>query len=592
MTDENTKTAALPSFNLIDEPWIPVLMQDGNSQVLSLKDTFAQAPNISQIVAELPTTSVAIEAVLQAILRRALPDYYPEDGQDPKQYREAVMDAVKEYWFDWDPVRGHVEDYLDEWADCFDLFDPKRPFFQVGNLEAAKGEPAGLAILMADVPSGHPFLTMRRAEGLDAIDFAEAARWVVHAQAYDPSGIRGAAVGDKRATGGRVYPIGPGWTARFGAFAPRTGSLAHDLLLSAAPSGIGHLSFDPEEDLPAWEREVATERPQGIGDQEWESLSVKQLRDLRRLPSGPSDVLTWQTRRIRLIAEDDKVTGVILANGDPLDPQNRQTVEPRAAWRYSKPQSTKFKIETYMPKEFTEGSSLWRGTESLFPQAVTTLRPNKQTEVVAFYGPAISDWIAHLGGSNALGRRELNGITFEVVGMVLGSNMSVVDDIITDSLTLPVALLQEENRQYRVEVEDWVQRAERVASAVGGFAADLQRAAGADNTDEVFAEAKGTFLANARIRFLETLSQLEVGDWAATENLGNHWTNELRKLAWQQRTDLLRDIGEAALQGSESGGRYVTAGSAEMFFGRRLAQILGTAPGKPTDQQTKEGTDA
>lgn len=570
MSDSPTDISQEPaSFNLVHEPWIPVLMRDGRNGTLSLMDVFARAPLISQVVAELPTVGAAIEGVLQAILRRSM-DFYHLRGK-----KVTVAGAVQRAWFDWQPVAEGAAAYLRKWEDRFDLLDSVAPFFQAAGLESTKGEVAGLEVLLADVPNGIPFLTMRRSESLQSIEFAEAARWLVHAQAYDPSGIRGAAKGDRRATGGKVYPTGPGWDAWFGLISPRTGSVARDLLLATAPTGVGRLEFDPNADLPAWEREPTTARPQGIGDHAWESLSIKALRDLRRAPEGPADVLTWQSRRIRLVHDGYRVTGVVLANGDPLNPQNRFPVEPRCSWRYSKPQSTKFKTDVYMPKEFAEPNSLWRGVESLFPTSVSTLQPKKNHEVIAFYGPAFSAWIAELSDDDVLGDAELSEVSMEVVGMVLGSQMAVVDDVVTDSLTLPVSLLREENRRYRVEVEDWIRKAEKVASAIAGFAADLERAAGDDNTDGASAQAKGDFLAAARTRFLSKLARLPVGDITGTEELGKQWSQELRRLALDQRSDLLAQAGAAAIIGHTSKGRYLTAGNAERHLRIRLNKILG-----------------
>lgn len=586
---ESDEDNRVRSFNLVKEPWIPVLTRDGTGETVSLEGIFEKAPQISQIVAELPTVGVAIEGLLQAVLRRAVPVYLSTDKFE-------VASAVNEYWADWEPVREHVREYLAEWEHRFDLLDPEVPFFQVADLRTAKGEAAGLEMLLADVPNGTPFLTMRRGENLDRIGLAEAARWIVHAQAYDPSGIRGAAVGDRRAQSGRVYPIGPGWTARFGVITPRTGCLNEDLLLSTVPTGVGKLEFDPYMDLPAWERDPGTERPEGIDDETWEALSSKDLREIRRQPRGPADVLTWQSRRIRLIVEENSVIGLVLAAGDPLDPPNRYTVEPRAAWRFSKPQTTRYKTTVYMPRELPTSSSLWRGIESLFPRSVSMQHPNKKTEVPSFYGPAISSWLAELTDPDLLGDHRLRNVTFEAVGMVLGSNMAVVDDITTDSLSLPVALLREESMRYREAVHDWIDRAEKVATAIAGFAADLARAAGAEDTDGLFESSRGAFLANAHSQFLAVVASLKVGEWSATLELGERWSETLRILTLQQRAVLLLEMGDAAIVGHESGGRYLTAGSAERQLQRRLARILGF-PDRATENaqsgnEVKEGANA
>lgn len=565
-----TERSERDPFNLVDEPWIPALMGDGSTLVLSLGEVFSRAPNIVRLVPDLPTTTVAIEASLQAILRRALPAY-SEHGPWP-----AAEEVATHYWDDWDMAVTSIRDYLNTWRHRFNLFDPVAPFFQAAGLEKLKGGHDTLDKLIADSPGDEAFLTMRRGEKLKSLSLPEAARWLIHAQAYDPSGIRGSAVGDNRNTGGKVYPTGPGWLALFGVITPRSGALHHDLLLATVPAGVGRLEYDPVEDLPVWERDPLTSRPEGIADATWESSPVKEIRAVRRQPKGPADILTWPARRIRLLREGDRVTGVILAAGDPIDPQNRFTVEPRAAWRFSKPQTAKFKTDTYMPRELPTSSAFWRGVEALFPRSVSMEKLPRNKEAIKFYGPAISSWLAELDSPDALGEGALDAVTFEATGAVLGSNRSTIDDIITDSLTLPPALFAEENLRFRVEIQDWVGRAEKVSSAVAGFAADLARAAGSEDTDGLFQETRADFLGSARIAFSAALEGVDMTSFEETQRAGAEWSDGLRRLAYQQRSNLLEALGTAALIGTPKGDQYLTAGNAERWFSQRIRRILGS----------------
>ena len=66
MTDQNTGEEETLSFNLVRDPWIPVLMRSGDTETLSLTQVFQRAPEISQVVGDLPTTTAAIEGVLQS----------------------------------------------------------------------------------------------------------------------------------------------------------------------------------------------------------------------------------------------------------------------------------------------------------------------------------------------------------------------------------------------------------------------------------------------------------------------------------------------------------------------------------------------
>ncbi|MGV7400563.1 type I-E CRISPR-associated protein Cse1/CasA, partial [Mycobacterium kansasii] len=87
-----------------------------------------------------------------------------------------------------------------------DLFDPVAPFFQVAGLRTAKDDVFSLDRIVADVPNGEPLFTTRSGADLARMAPAEAARWLVHAHAFDPSGIKSGALGDDTVKGGKGYP--------------------------------------------------------------------------------------------------------------------------------------------------------------------------------------------------------------------------------------------------------------------------------------------------------------------------------------------------------------------------------------------------
>ena len=190
-------------FNLLDEPWIRVTRLDGAPDEVSLLTLFREATDIAGIHGEIASQDVAILRLLLAICHRAMDG--PED-----------LDTWREYWEEPEHLGRDVIDYLERYRERFDLRDPDRPFFQVAGIHAASGKTSGLESLIADVPNGNPFFTTRMAQGLESIGWAEAARWLVHVHAFDPSGIRTGAVGDPQVKGGKGYPIGPGWTGQIG----------------------------------------------------------------------------------------------------------------------------------------------------------------------------------------------------------------------------------------------------------------------------------------------------------------------------------------------------------------------------------------
>jgi CRISPR system Cascade subunit CasA len=184
-------------FNLIDEPWIVALGRDGRERQESILGVFEHAPLFTTIGGEVPTQAFAITRLLLAFLHRALDG--PEDQQDWEQL-----------WAADELPMAAIRAYADRVRPRFDLFDPVVPFFQVAGLRTAKGEVFGLDRIVADVPNGEPLFTTRSAANLARMGPAEAARWLVHVHAFDPSGIKSGAVGDATVKGGKGYPIGRG----------------------------------------------------------------------------------------------------------------------------------------------------------------------------------------------------------------------------------------------------------------------------------------------------------------------------------------------------------------------------------------------
>ena len=231
-------------FNLLDEPWIRVTRLDGAPDEVSLLALFREATDIAGIHGEIASQDVAILRLLLAISHRTMDG--PED-----------LDTWREYWQDPERLGRDAAAYLERYRERFDLRDPDRPFFQVAGIHAASGKTSELESLIVDVPNGNPFFTTRIAQGLESISWAEAARWLVHVHAFDPSGIRTGAVGDPRVKGGKGYPIGPGWTGQIGTVTVTGESLERTLLLNTVVcESLPDLAdVDPEQDLAPWEHE-------------------------------------------------------------------------------------------------------------------------------------------------------------------------------------------------------------------------------------------------------------------------------------------------------------------------------------------------
>ena len=210
-----------PEFNLLDEPWIPVRLLDGTIADVGLLELLRRTTDIADLACELPTQSIAIQRLVLAIAYRVAP---PGDARDWARQ-----------WDDGAPTERMIE-YLERWRDRFFLFGGRFPFMQVADLRTAKDSISGLEKLIADVPNGEQFFTTRHGRALACIPPSEAARWLVHAQAYDPSGIRSGAVGDSQVKGGKGYPIGPSWCGHLGLVWLKGKDLDETLVLNLIPA--------------------------------------------------------------------------------------------------------------------------------------------------------------------------------------------------------------------------------------------------------------------------------------------------------------------------------------------------------------------
>ncbi|MER5629503.1 type I-E CRISPR-associated protein Cse1/CasA [Streptomyces nitrosporeus] len=440
----------VPSFDLVSRPWLPVQRADGTTADLSLREVFAEAGDLRRLVGDVPTQEFALVRLLLAVLHDAV------DGPEE-------VDDWAELWESDDPFAA-VGPYLERHRGRFDLLHPEKPFFQVAGLRTAGGEISSLNRIVADVPNSGAFFTMRM-PGAERLDFAEAARWLVHAHAFDTSGIKSGMEGDVRVKGGKVYPQGVGWAGNLGGVMLEGGTLRETLLFNLVAADAGGFDFK-KEDAPAWRRE-----PCGPGESDPLSLASR--------PHGPRDLYTWQTRRLLLHHDGRGVHGVVLGYGDPLTPRDRMRTEPMTGWRHSEAQEKKLKSKqpVYMPKEHDPARSAWRGLEALL-QKVPGKGGAQSGAPAAFLPPGVIEWLSQLSYEDVLPPD--HPVRVRVVGARYGTQQSVIDELVDDVVPMPVVLVHPGDARYRQAAIDAVKDADAAVRAYADLAGDLARARGSE----------------------------------------------------------------------------------------------------------------
>ncbi|MEU2082368.1 type I-E CRISPR-associated protein Cse1/CasA [Streptomyces albus] len=540
-----------PSFDLVTEPWLPVQrLDDGTVEEVSLRDLFTRAGEFRRLVGDLPTQEIALLRLMLAIVYDAL--------EGP-----AELEDWEELWLAPDPFAA-VPPYLERHRERFDLLHRDRPFYQVAGLRTARDEVAPLSRIVADVPVGSVFFSMRR-PGVEKLSFAEAARWLVHVHAFDTSGIKSAMVGDEeRAKAGKVYPLGVGSVGNLGGIFAEGATLRETLLLNlialetAYADGTDHAGTG--EDRPVWRRPQPGPGPRDAGP-----------------PTGLCDLYTWQSRRVLLHSEGGVVTGVVLGYGDPLTMPSPWTLEPMTGWRRSPVQEKQQKRSPfYTPRRHDPSRSAWRGLGALLPARQAMTDTGKQGEAAQTLPARITRWLARVitEGDVALPDKL---VRLRLIGAAYGTQQSVVDEVVDDAVVLPIVTLHEKNPRYGAAAIDGVARSEDAVTALGFLAGNLARAAGSDATGPVeaarelgFGALDGPF--RAWVKDLLAFPDLEAARQA--------WRETVRTHIQQLGRQLLASAGPAADEGRMVdvpgiGLRWMDTGRAHVWFTDRLRKVLG-----------------
>lgn len=350
-------------FNLIEEPWIPCVgLRDGQFHEYGLREALVGAGEIREIATSSPLVTVAIHRLLLAVLHRV--------------FGPSGADAWAGMWErgGWDAER--LDAYLREWRSRFNLFDERYPFYQSRSLDFSYALPASkLAHELASGNNATLFDHTFDGLGLELAP-AEAARYLVAQQACAVGGLVSYEKGQdpKRFKSADAAPLARGAVA-----VVRGGDLFRTLMLNL-------VRYDRDQELP-----FSGQR----GDRPaWESDAETQAKDRR--PLGYLDLLTWQSRRIRLERDPDGlVRRVVIMKGFQFpDGYEVKGAETMMAFKANK--KGRATESGWMPVGFREDRALWRDSLSL----LQTARDQRER-------PRTFEWLAGLVGEGILDRGEV-----------------------------------------------------------------------------------------------------------------------------------------------------------------------------------------
>lgn len=311
-------------FCLLDEPWLPVRLTDGQVCELGLLEVFERSGEIVALAETAPPSLVAQYRLLLAITHRALATAFGT-------WRE--KDRVR--WYREGLPLAEIRAYLEAWRERFWLFHPDYPFMQVAALATAKET--------SDKRKPWTQIALASASGNTPVVFD-------HAYDAEPAAIRPASaiatlIGFLQFTpGGLVKALRDadkaGALANTAAVLPVGETLARTLCLAlhSAPRA------DADPDLAYWE---------------CKPLSIAELRGEPLLASGPNDRYTRLSRAVLLRREEDGgIRWLHFAAGLALG-EDPNAPDPMASFRAGS--------NGLVRLSFSEGRALWRDLPALMP---------------------------------------------------------------------------------------------------------------------------------------------------------------------------------------------------------------------------------
>jgi len=383
------------AFDLLTQPWLPVVYRDGTHDEIGVTRLFQHAHRIYRLAGETPPMTAALYRLILAIAHRA---YGPATSAEWRKLRDATTLPAQS-----------LTAYLNQWRSRFDLFDHDRPFLQCPGLSALP--PASVSKLVPYRATGNNVTLFDHTTSSDhlTLDPSDAARWLVTTLTYDPGGTKTPYERDKSSEAAACN--------RFGVTLIESDTLKETLLLNM-------LIYDTSSEKPAMT--TPHDRPS------WEDPEPPNPLPHRRTPAGWTDLLTWPTRRILLNTGNTDghtvVDGVVITPGTRLDGE-LVDVEMMAAFRRPK-QNGKPKLKApLVPVRLVESRGVWRHSIELLLAGTRDRQRPRALDQLADRVEA-----GHISADTVY--------TLRVFGQQLDDKRTVVQSWSEEQVPIPVALLR------------------------------------------------------------------------------------------------------------------------------------------------------
>lgn len=394
------------AFNLVREPWIPCLAPGGTSAgEFGFRDALAQAHQLQEIYASSPLVTISLYRLLIAVLHSAIggPRSTDEWGA---MWRAGQFDM------------SHIDRYLEKWEGHFDLFDRVHPFYQRADLEEDYSKSITQIVHELPKDDGELFLDHTNPLAMEALAASEAARALVTAQCFSPGGL----VSLRKQEPAQSFKSADGSPIFKSAVTLVRGETLHQTLM------LNLCRYSEVDGVPMPAREG--DRPA------WERVALTAAED--RFPDGYRDLLTWQSRRIRLFPchKADGTLGVskvVVMKGNQF-PDDFELAVAETMVPFKKDLRKNAKVTGWVPLVIRNNRSLWRDSTAILQQAGR----EGESAPLALTRSRSFDWLATLETEGELGT---NAATLAVEVFGVESDQAKLNSWKHEHLPLPLEYL-------------------------------------------------------------------------------------------------------------------------------------------------------
>ena len=361
-------------FNLLDEPWISVIVDEkGHNKLVSMTDVFKHASEYKAFAGDMKTQDFALLRVLLAALHTVFSRYDIQgnsrefdSGEDTEDdFNEETMDIWREVW-NSKKFPDAVFKYLEQWHDHFYLFDDKYPFFQVlkQDIDSKKlggkspSEISGKNINRLISESNNKIAVFSPKDNVDnnksSLTQPQLARWIITLQSY-------AGLADKTIFGMEKYKASKGWLFDLGGIEIVGSNLFETLMLNCVL--VGEMQSPEKKQKPCWEYSGTENIENSFYETFIDNISQLYTRWSRAIYINPD-------------IDIDKPISVSIVKLPDINHKNA-FIEPMTVWQYNKEGENKDK---YTPRKHKTEEAMWRSfglltSQELYDGSVKNHKP-------------------------------------------------------------------------------------------------------------------------------------------------------------------------------------------------------------------------